>query len=42
MAYFEELVSWQKAKELTLKVYSLMQNVKDYGFRDQIQGHLFQ
>ncbi|MBQ3950569.1 MAG: four helix bundle protein [Bacteroidales bacterium] len=37
MAYFEELVSWQKAKELTLKVYSLMQNVKDYGFRDQIQ-----
>ena len=37
MAYFEELVSWQKAKELTLKVYSLMQDVKDYGFRDQIQ-----
>ena len=37
MAYFEELASWQKAKELTLYIYSLMQDVKDYGFRDQIQ-----
>lgn len=37
MAFFEELVYWSKAKELTLAVYELMRDNKDYGLRDQIQ-----
>ncbi|PKL18914.1 MAG: four helix bundle protein [Spirochaetae bacterium HGW-Spirochaetae-5] len=34
---FEDLIVWQKAKELTVIVYSIFQNNKDFGFRDQIQ-----
>ena len=34
---FEEIVSWQKAKDLTLEIYGLFKSNRDYGFRDQIQ-----
>ena len=34
---FEDMLSWQKAKELTLLIYKLFKNSKDFGFRDQIQ-----
>lgn len=34
---FEDITSWQKGKELTLLIYRLFKNNKDYGFRDQIQ-----
>jgi four helix bundle protein len=34
---FEEIIAWQKAKELTVSIYHTMQNSKDYSFRDQIQ-----
>lgn len=34
---FEDLISWQKAKELTLNTYKVFGNHKDFGFRDQIQ-----
>lgn len=34
---FEDIHSWQKAKILTLGVYSSFRNCRDYGFRDQIQ-----
>ena len=34
---FEDIIAWQKAKELTVKVYSLFKDSKDFGFRDQIQ-----
>ena len=34
---FEEIIAWQKAKELTVSIYQAMRNSKDYGFRDQIQ-----
>ena len=34
---FEDIIAWQKAKELTLNVYSDFQTVKDFGFKDQIQ-----
>ncbi len=34
---FEEIISWQKAKELNLIIYSHFKNSKDFGFRDQIQ-----
>lgn len=33
---FEDIIAWQKAKELTLKIYSLFKSLKDFGFRDQI------
>ena len=34
---FEELVIWQKARALTKSIYLLLQDNRDYGFRDQIQ-----
>jgi four helix bundle protein len=34
---FEEIVGWQKAKNLTLEIYRLFKNNRDYGFKDQIQ-----
>lgn len=34
---FEDIISWQKAKELTLLIYKIFSNNKDYSFRDQIQ-----
>ena len=37
MAYFEELEVWQDAKTLTLSVYQMMNDSRDFGFRDQIQ-----
>jgi four helix bundle protein len=34
---FEEIISWQKAKELNLIIYSQFKDCKDFSFRDQIQ-----
>ncbi|MEK9182236.1 MAG: four helix bundle protein [Patescibacteria group bacterium] len=34
---FEDIIAWQKSKEMTIKVYKLFNNCRDYGFRDQIQ-----
>ena len=34
---FEDIISWQKAKEMTTQIYTLFKDSKDYGFRDQIQ-----
>jgi four helix bundle protein len=33
---FEDILAWQKSKVLTLKVYTLLSNIKDFAFRDQI------
>jgi four helix bundle protein len=33
---FEDILAWQKAKVLTLRVYSLLMNLKDFGFKDQL------
>lgn len=33
---FEDILAWQKAKRLTLKIYSIFIGSKDFGFRDQI------
>jgi len=33
---FEELISWQKSKILTVEVYKDFLKHKDFGFRDQI------
>ena len=34
---FEDIIAWQKAKELTVLVYRLFEHSKDFGFKDQIQ-----
>ncbi len=34
---FENIISWQKAKILTIEIYKEFKNCKDYGFKDQIQ-----
>ena len=34
---FEDIIAWQKAKELTVLVYKLFEKSNNYGFRDQIQ-----
>lgn len=34
---FEEIIAWQKAKELSAKIYFTFELSKDYSFRDQIQ-----
>lgn len=35
---FEDIQAWQKAKELTLLVYRVFKENRDYRFRDQIQA----
>jgi len=34
---FEDIMAWQKAKELTVEIYQLFYESKDFGFKDQIQ-----
>jgi four helix bundle protein len=34
---FEELISWQKSKDVCLIVYKIFKSNKDYGFKEQIQ-----
>lgn len=34
---FEDIVGWQKAKNLTLSVYKIFRDNRDFGFKDQIQ-----
>lgn len=35
--HFREIIAWQKAKLLSLKIYRLFSKNRDFGFRDQIQ-----
>ena len=34
---FEEIIAWQKSKELTVKVYQVFGDSKDFGFKNQLQ-----
>ena len=34
---FEDIVTWQKAKELTICIYRSFEGSRDFGFREQIQ-----
>lgn len=34
---FEDIIAWQKAKDLTEKIYQKFDNSKDFGFKDQIK-----
>jgi four helix bundle protein len=37
MSGFEDILAWQKAKELTVDIYRNFADCKDRGFKDQIQ-----
>ncbi len=34
---FEDIVAWKKSKELTLLVYKIFKDNRDFSFKDQIQ-----
>jgi four helix bundle protein len=34
---FEDIVSWQKAQDLSYEIYRLLLPLKDFSFRDQLQ-----
>ncbi|HEX7042534.1 MAG TPA: four helix bundle protein [Patescibacteria group bacterium] len=34
---FEEIIAWQKAKDLSLLVYNQLRSCRDFSFRDQLQ-----
>jgi len=34
---FDDIIAWQKSKELTRNIYAIFSNTKDFSFRDQIQ-----
>lgn len=34
---FEDVLAWQKAKLLTIEIYLILKNNKDYSFKDQLQ-----
>lgn len=34
---FKDLIVWQKSAELTVSIYDEFKNLKDFGFKDQIQ-----
>lgn len=34
---FEDIIAWQKAKELTIAIYIQFKNCRDFGLKDQIQ-----
>lgn len=33
---FEEILAWQKGKELTVLIYNLLKDNRDFGFKDQV------
>lgn len=33
---FEDIIGWQKAQDLAVKIYDTFREVRDYGFKDQI------
>lgn len=34
---FEDILAWQKSRELSLETYKMFKECRDYSFRDQIQ-----
>lgn len=34
---FEEIIAWQKGQDLAVDIYGLFSNLRDYGFKEQIQ-----
>lgn len=33
---FEDILAWQKGKQLAIEIYNILRQNKDFGFRDQI------
>lgn len=33
---FEDIIAWQKAQDLAVEIYAMCEEMKDYGFRNQI------
>ena len=33
---FEDIIAWQKSQDLAVSIYSVFNDLRDYGFRDQI------
>ncbi len=34
---FEDIISWQKSEKLTVEIYNIFKEIKDFGFKNQIQ-----
>lgn len=34
---FEDILAWQKAKQLNIELYNLLKGCRDYSFKDQLQ-----
>jgi len=34
---FEDIIAWQKANNIAVKIYKIFRNSNDYGFKDQVQ-----
>ena len=34
---FEDIVAWKKSVEFAVDIYKLFDNIKDYGFKNQIE-----
>jgi len=34
---FEDIISWQKSKELSVSIYKIFKSNTDFGFRNQIE-----
>lgn len=34
---FEDIIAWQKARQLTNEIYAIFKSSRDFGFRDQIE-----
>lgn len=34
---FEDIIAWQKSKNLSLDIYEILKNNQDFGFKNQIQ-----
>ncbi len=37
ISHFEDIVAWQKAHELSIQVYGLLKECRDFGYKDQLQ-----
>lgn len=37
MGWFEDLIIRKQAEKLTVEIYTILKDLKDYGFKDQIQ-----
>ncbi len=34
---FEDIVAWQRSKDMTLSIYNYLKDCRDFSFKDQLQ-----